>query len=268
MNCAGSTPCAPRLSTTASQWRVEDARIRRVETDAKSIADAVRGVRERIAGAAKRANRDPGQIELVAVTKTLAGEALRAAYEAGVRHFGENRVQEWEAKRREVAGLEGQICHLIGHLQRNKARRAVALFDRIDSLDSLALGQKVEEYAAEAGRLVPVLLEVHLSPEPAKSGIEPESLDRLGEAVLGFAHLDWLGLMTVPPWSEEGEPARPYFRRLRELAEGLRTRFGRPLEVLSMGMSHDFEVAIEEGATEVRIGTAIFGRRSKPPGTP
>ncbi len=218
-----------------------------------------------MAAAAKRAGRDAAEIQLVAVTKTVAPEALRAAYEAGVRHFGENRVQEWEAKAPTVAGLEGVVCHMIGHLQRNKARRAVALFQRIDSLDTLALAQKLEESAAEAGAVVPVLIEVRLSAEPAKSGIDPESLDRLGESLLGCAHLDWQGLMTVPPWSEDPEPARPYFRLLRELNERLRARLGRPFPVLSMGMTHDFEVAIEEGATEVRIGTAIFGRRPKPP---
>jgi pyridoxal phosphate enzyme (YggS family) len=229
-----------------------------------SIADAVKRIRRQIAVAAARAGREASEIRLVAVTKTKTADALRVAYEAGVRDFGENRVQEWETKQPLVADLDGAVFHMIGHLQRNKARRAVALFHRVDSVDSLALGRKLDDAAAEAGRVLPVLIEVRLSEEPAKSGIEPESLEHLADSIAGLGHLNLLGLMTVPPWSEDPEPARPYFRRLREMRTRLAGHLGRVLPVLSMGMSNDFEVAIEEGATEVRIGTAIFGRRPKP----
>lgn len=217
-----------------------------------------------MAKAAARAGREASETRLIAVTKTKGADAVRAAYGAGVREFGENRVQEWEKKRPLVGELAGSVFHMIGHLQRNKARKAVALFDRIDSVDSLAVARKLDEAAAEVGLIMPVLIEVRLSEEPAKSGIEPESLDRLAEDVAGLTHLDLQGLMTVPPWSEDPEPARPYFRRLAELSDRLGEQLGRKLPRLSMGMTNDFEVAIEEGATEVRIGTAIFGRRAKP----
>ncbi len=213
-----------------------------------------------------RAGREASEIRLVAVTKTKGADALLAAYAAGVREFGENRVQEWEKKQPLVGDLPGAVFHMIGHLQRNKARKAVALFDRVDSVDSLALARKLDESADEAGRIVPVLIEVRLSEEPAKTGIEPESLDGMAEVVAGLAHLDLQGLMTVPPWSEDPESARPYFRRLAELRGRVSERLGRKLPRLSMGMTNDFEVAIEEGATEVRVGTAIFGRRPKPGG--
>ncbi|MDE3135511.1 MAG: YggS family pyridoxal phosphate-dependent enzyme [Acidobacteriota bacterium] len=232
--------------------------------DVSTIAEAVARVRDRIARAAARAGRRREEIRLVAVTKMLGPEAIRAAYEAGVRHFGENRVQEWESKRSQVNHLVNASFHMIGHLQRNKARNAVAIFDRIDSIDSLALARKLEQAAVEERRRIPVLIEVRLSQEPAKSGIEPESLDGLAISLMALGHLDLQGLMTVPPWSEDPEPARPYFRALRDLRDHLASRLARPLPILSMGMTNDFEVAIEEGATEVRIGTAIFGRRSKP----
>jgi pyridoxal phosphate enzyme (YggS family) len=232
--------------------------------DPSSIAAAAARVRERMASAATRAGRRPGEIHLIAVTKTLGAEAVRAAYEAGVRDFGENRVQEWETKFAEVGRPAGARFHMIGHLQRNKARRAAALFDRVDSIDSIALARKLDQAAAEEGVRLPVLIEVRLSEEPAKSGIEPESLESLAMVVAALEHLDLQGLMTVPPWSEDAESARPYFRRLRELRDRLSRRLGRSLPVLSMGMTNDFEVAIEEGATEVRVGTAIFGRRPKP----
>lgn len=219
-----------------------------------------------MAKAAARADRDVSRICLVVVTKTKSAEAVRAAYAAGVRAFGENRVQEWEKKQPVAGELPGAVFHMIGHLQRNKARKAVAIFDCVDSVDSLALARKLDESAGDAGRVVPVLIEVRLSEEPAKTGIEPESLDRLAEAIAGFSHLELQGLMTVPPWSEDPEPARLYFRRLAELRDGLSERLGRELPRLSMGMTNDFEIAIEEGATEVRVGTAIFGRRPKPGG--
>lgn len=232
--------------------------------EATSIAAAVERVRERIAAAAARSGRATSEIRLVAVTKTKGSDAVRAAYGAGLRDFGENRVQEAETKLVQLADLRDAVFHMIGHLQRNKTRRAVALFQRVDSLDSSALARKLNESAAEAGGVLPVLIEVRLSHEPAKSGIEPESLEALAESVAGLSHLKLLGLMTVPPWSEDPEPARPYFHRLRDLRDRLAWRLGLDLPVLSMGMTNDFEVAIEEGATEVRVGTAIFGRRPKP----
>lgn len=232
--------------------------------EAKKIAAAVEHVRGRIVVAAGRSGRSANEIRLVAVTKTFGPEAVRAGYEAGLRHFGENRVQEWEGKIGGIGELPGAVFHLIGHLQRNKARRAVALFHRIDSLDSEALAGRLDGFAAEAERVLPVLIEVHLSAEEAKSGIEAQSLPALARLIAGCEHLNLRGLMTVPPWAEDPELARPYFRRLRELRDETSGELGRALPVLSMGMSHDFEVAIEEGSTEVRIGTDIFGRRPKP----
>jgi PLP dependent protein len=218
-------------------------------------------VHDRIAGAAKRAGRSPGEVTLVAVSKTFPADAIRAAYEAGARHFGENRVQEWESKQRALTDLDA-TWHLIGHLQSNKARRAAYLFRRIDSLDDLALAKRLDAAAAAEGKNLPVLVEVHLGHEATKSGVAETDLAALAESVAPFAHIDLVGLMTIPPFAEEAEGARKYFRRLRELRDDVSGRIGRKLPVLSMGMSHDFEVAIEEGATEVRLGTAIFGERA------
>lgn len=234
-----------------------------MKADPREIAAAVERVRERIARAAERSSRRADEIRLVAVTKMFGADAVRAAYDAGVRHFGENRVQEWAGKNAVVGGLPDAVWHMIGHLQKNKARKVVELFHRVDSLDSLELAQKLEQLAAGAGRVLPVLIELRLAPEEAKTGIAPEGLERLAQDVEEMAHLKLDGLMTVPPWSEDPEPARPYFRQLRQLQARLGDVLGRALPVQSMGMSHDFEVAIEEGATEIRVGTAIFGRRKK-----
>lgn len=225
---------------------------------------AVRGnlerVRDRMARAAERAGRRADDVTLVAVSKTFPAAAIRAAYAAGVRHFGENRVQEWEGKRAAVEDLDA-TWHLVGHLQSNKARRAAYLFNRIDSVDDLALAKRLDAAAAAEGKLMPTLIEVHLGGEETKSGVGESELPALAESVAPFAHLDLVGLMTVPPLLEDVEKVRPYFRRLRELRDEVSARLGRKLTVLSMGMSHDFEVAIEEGATEVRVGTALFGAR-------
>ena len=229
-----------------------------------AVEAAVGRVRERIAQAAARAGRNTEEIRLVAVTKTFGADAVRAAYAASVRHFGENWLQEWEAKRAEVGRPEGAVFHMIGHLQRNKARRAAAIFDRVDSVDSVALARKLDQGAGELGRKIPVLVEVRLSEEPTKTGIDPEVMEGLCEDLSGLAHLSLEGLMTIPPWSENPEASRPYFRRLRELRDKMAEHLGKPLPVLSMGMTNDFETAIEEGATEVRVGTAIFGKRAKP----
>ena len=228
---------------------------------ATSIAANLEGVRERILRAAERAGRKPEQITLVAVSKTFAAESIRLAHAAGVRHFGENRVQEWEAKQPFLADLDA-TWHLVGHLQSNKAARAARLFHAVDSLDSLPLARKLDRAVA---RRLPVLIEVRLAPEETKSGVNEADLPVLAEAVLGLSHLELRGLMCIPPYLYDPVQVRPYFRKLRELRDALAARLGQPLPELSMGMSHDFEVAIEEGATQIRLGTALFGPRESPP---
>jgi PLP dependent protein len=224
------------------------------------IAANLERVRDRIARAAERAGRHYQDVTLVAVSKTFAPEAIRAGYAAGLRHFGENRVQEWEGKRPKLEDLDA-TWHLVGHLQSNKARRAAYLFHRVDSLDDLALAKRLDAAAAAEGKNLPTLIEVHLGGEETKSGVSEKDLPALAESIAPFAHLDFIGLMTIPPFFDEPEQARPYFRKLRELRDEASQRLGRKLPVLSMGMSHDFEVAIEEGATEIRLGTALFGER-------
>lgn len=225
------------------------------------IAANVANVKERIVRAAERAGRDAREVTLVAVSKTFPAEAIRAAYDAGVRHFGENRVQEWESKRPQLAELDA-VWHLVGHLQSNKARRAAHLFNAIDSVDSVSLAQKLDAALAEGqGTRLSVLIEVRLAPEETKTGVEEANLRPLAEAVLALPHLDLRGLMVIPPYSDDPEQTQPYFRRLRELRDELSRRVGHALPELSMGMSHDFEMAIEEGATQVRLGTAVFGAR-------
>jgi pyridoxal phosphate enzyme (YggS family) len=219
-----------------------------------SVRERLSEVRGRIERAAARAARDPQSITLVAVTKVFPASAIREAYEAGVIDFGENYVQEFESKEPDVRDLTGARFHLIGHLQSNKAKRAVELFQVIATVDSPKLARRLDE----AARPLDIMLEVKLSLEEAKSGADPAELPALIDAVRASKNLRLLGLMTVPPWTEEAEQSRPYFRRLRELA----SQYGLPH--LSMGMSHDFEVAIEEGATFVRLGTALFGKRKKP----
>jgi hypothetical protein len=200
---------------------------------------------------------------LIGVSKTQPAEAIRAAYEAGLRHFGENRVQEWDGKRAALGDLQA-TWHLVGHLQSNKAARAAGLFHSVDSIDDLALAQRLDR-ARDGQSDVPklrVLLEVRVGDEESKSGVEAEEAAMLAEKVATLPHLELRGLMCIPPFLEDAEKVRPYFRRLRELRDSLAKKIGRELPVLSMGMSHDFEVAIEEGATEVRVGTAIFGSRA------
>jgi len=218
-----------------------------------SVRERLSEVRGRVERAAARAGRDPQSITLVAVTKVFPASAIREAYEAGVRDFGENYVQEFESKEPDVRDLIGARFHLIGHLQSNKAKRAVELFQVIATVDSPKLARRLDD----ADRPLDIMLEVKLSLEEAKSGADPAELPALIDAVRASKNLHLLGLMTVPPWTEDAEQSRPYFRRLRELA----SEYGLPH--LSMGMSHDFEVAIEEGATFIRIGTALFGKRKK-----
>ena len=220
-------------------------------------------VRRRIEASAQRAGRGAAEITLIAVSKTHPPELLRRAIEAGARDLGENRVQEADAKIVEL-GRDAARWHLIGHLQANKARRAVLLFDLIHSLDSVALARRLDNLCQELGRdELPVLIQVDLGGEATKSGVGESELPELIEAVLACRHLRLTGLMTLPPFFENVELVRPFFRRLRELRDELGGRgvFGEGAGELSMGMSHDYEVAIEEGATMVRVGTAIFGER-------
>jgi pyridoxal phosphate enzyme (YggS family) len=208
-------------------------------------------VQARIANAAARAGRRPEDITLVAVTKVFPAPVIRDAYELGLRDFGENYLQEFEDKYPQVRDLTDARFHLIGHLQSNKAKRAAELFHCIQTVDSEKLARRLDA----VNRPLDVMLEVKLSHEEAKSGADPSELAGLIAAVKGFANLSLRGLMTMPPWSDDPEVSRPYFRRLRALARE------HGLAQLSMGMSHDLEAAIEEGATHVRVGTALFGRR-------
>ena len=229
-----------------------------------TIRDNFFTVQERIAIAAQRAGRRVEEITLIAVSKTHPAEAIRMAYAAGLRHFGENRVQEWEGKRAAVGDLPA-TWHLVGHLQSNKAARAAGLFHAVDSVDDVALAQRLERARIElnAREKLRVLIEVRLALEETKTGVAPEELPAVAEQLVLLSQLELAGLMCIPPLAEDPEKVRPHFRRLRELRDDLVGKLGRPLPVLSMGMSHDFEVAIEEGATEIRIGTAIFGERAQ-----
>jgi pyridoxal phosphate enzyme (YggS family) len=239
---------------------VSHARIAIVTADSGSIAENIQRVRESMAHAADRAGRQVEEITLVAVSKTFPAEAIRVAFEAGLQHFGENRVQEWESKRPLVADFKA-TWHLIGHLQSNKARRAASLFHRVDSVDSLSLAQKLDSAAAAEGKRVQILVEVHQGDETTKSGVAEADLPALAEGIAGLSNLELRGLMTIPPFFEDINRVRPYFQKLRQLRDGLGGQLGGALPVLSMGMSHDFEIAIEEGATEIRVGSAIFGTR-------
>jgi len=230
-----------------------------------TIADNLARLRERIATAAQRAGRTPAEITLIGVSKTHPAVKIREAFAAGLRHFGENRVQEWEGKRAALADLSA-TWHLIGHLQSNKAARAAGAFTVIDSVDDWALAQRLDRAAVEKIPAEPmrVLIEVHLGGEETKSGVAEGELPALAEKIVQLKELHLAGLMCIPPFLENPEEVRPYFARLRQLRDSLETRLGRHLPVLSMGMSHDFEAAIQEGATEVRVGTALFGTRPSP----
>jgi len=233
-----------------------------------SIAENCSEVRERIDVAARRAKRRPEEIKLMAVSKTFPAERVREAYEAGLRLFGENRVQEFAGKIDALRDLHDAEWHLIGHLQTNKAAKATELFAAIDSVDSLRLAQKLNAAAQQLGKKLTVLIEINVGGEEAKSGVAPESreLEELLAAAPKLDHLEFCGLMTVPPFTENPQKARPYFRKLRDLRDQIAARrlLAVGMNTLSMGMSHDFEVAIEEGSTCVRVGTAIFGNRTKP----
>jgi PLP dependent protein len=223
-------------------------------------------VRRRIESSAARAGRDPREVTLVAVSKTHPASLVREAAAAGLRDFGENRVQEADEKIEELKrDAHGVRWHLIGHLQANKARRAVRLFDLIHSVDSRALAERLERICVEEGReRLDVLVQVDLAGEESKSGAREDELPAVFEALKACERVRCRGLMTLPPFFEDAERVRPYFRRLRSVRDELRGRgaFGDSAGELSMGMSHDFETAIEEGSTLVRVGTAIFGART------
>lgn len=232
-----------------------------------SVADNLALIKEQIAAAASRAKRDPDEIALMAVSKTFPPERIREAYQAGQRLFGENRVQELAGKVSSFADLPGIEWHMIGHLQTNKANKAAEIFNAVDSVDSVKLAEKLNAAVRILGKKLSVLIEVNTGGESAKSGVAPDSRD-LEELLISaprMESLEFRGLMTIPPFTDNPEGARPYFRKLRELRESIAARKlpALSLDVLSMGMSHDFEIAIEEGSTCVRVGTAIFGARSK-----
>lgn len=230
-----------------------------------SIAERVREIRERISAAARRSGRDPSEITLMAASKTQPAENIIEAYAAGIRDFGENRVQEFSAKREHFVQLTEATFVLIGRLQSNKANRAAEIFSGVHSVDSLRLAERLDAAAKRARREpLPIAIEINTG-DPAKAGLEPNSpeLEQLLQAAPRLPHLRIQGLMTVPPLNENPEAAHPYFRSLHELRDRLASRQfpGVEMSLLSMGMSHDFEVAIEEGSTCVRIGTALFGER-------
>jgi hypothetical protein len=235
-----------------------------------SIAENIAAVRERIASAAQRTGRDPEAVSLMAVCKTKPATEIRAAYQAGQRLFGENRVQEFHEKSGELrdlmSGDNAAEFHLIGHLQSNKASRAAELFDAVDSVDSVAILERLHTAALRLNKHLPILIEINIGGEDQKAGIAPDSrdLEQILQAAPQLLAISIRGLMAVPPFTDDPEGARPYFRRLAELRDRIARRklpsIG--MDELSMGMSHDFEVAVEEGSTCVRVGTAIFGARN------
>ena len=229
-----------------------------------TIRENILRIQDRIAKAQQKSPH-PVEVTLIAVSKTHPPESIREAYEAGLRHFGENRVQEWEGKRSQLEDLQA-TWHLIGHLQSNKSARAAKAFDSVDSVDDFALAQRLDYARAElnAKEKLRVLIEVRVENEATKTGAEVHAVPQLLNQITQLKNLEVAGLMCIPPFLEDPEKVRPYFQRLRKLRDDLAASTALPLPVLSMGMSHDFEVAIQEGATEVRIGTAIFGTRPKP----
>ena len=233
----------------------------------QGLAARFANVKERVAAAARECGRDPEEVTLIAISKTHPASVIKELIELGATDLGENRVQEAETKIPEVGRSEAGLTtrwHLVGHLQANKARRALGLFDVIHSLDSIELARRLDRLCVEVGReSVPLLIQVDLGHEETKSGVDEKELVELAGTVQQLERLELIGLMTLPPFFEDPKQARPYFRRLRELRDELADKgaFGERSGELSMGMTHDFAVAIEEGATMVRIGTAIFGER-------
>lgn len=229
-----------------------------------SIAENLIHIREQIWKAAERSGRSPSEISLMAVSKTFPASAIREAYLAGQRLFGESRIQEFAGKAG-ATNTPGAEFHMIGHLQSNKTAKAAELFSAVDSVSSLKLAAKLNNAAKELGKKLPILIEINIGGEAAKSGIRPDEaeLDVLLQAATELPYLEIRGLMTVPPYSEDPQDSRPFFKRMRELRDRIASiRFSSvSMDTLSMGMSHDFMVAVEEGSTCVRIGTAIFGKR-------
>jgi PLP dependent protein len=228
------------------------------------LSERLENVRRRIITAAQRSGRRPEEITLIAISKTHPPETLRAALEIGITDLGENRVQEAEEKI-VTLGRKAARWHLVGHLQANKARRAVTIFDYLHSLDSAELARRLERLCVEERRQeFPVLIQIKLGEEENKTGIDPRELPALLEEIKSCNRLRLIGLMTLPPYFENPDCARPFFKTLRELRDELKLQghFGELPGELSMGMSHDFEIAIEEGSTMLRVGTAIFGERS------
>lgn len=229
----------------------------------QTLSDRLADVRSRIEAATLRSSRSPDQITLIAISKTHPVETLKAGLASGITDFGENRIQEAEGKILEL-GRDVARWHMVGHLQTNKARRAVELCDVIHSLDSVSLARRLDHLCIAAERAeLPVLIQVDLGGEETKTGIDPRQLPELLDALKDCERLRLMGLMTLPPYFENADCARPYFKTLRQLRDQLQPQgsFGERTGELSMGMSHDFEIAIEEGATMVRVGTAIFGER-------
>jgi len=234
-----------------------------VDPAQEPLAVRLADVRARVNAAVQRSGREPDAVRLIAISKTHPATVIKQLCQLGATDFGENRVQEAEGKVAEI-GREKVRWHLVGHLQANKARRAINLFDVIHSLDTLDLAQRLDRLCAEEGRQsLPVLIQVDLGHEETKSGIDESELTHMVESLGPLTRVKLIGLMTLPPFFDDPEQSRPFFRRLRELRDELNQRgvFGERIGELSMGMTHDFEVAIEEGATMVRIGTAIFGER-------
>jgi pyridoxal phosphate enzyme (YggS family) len=231
------------------------------------LAANIARIQQQITEACRRSNRSESEVALMAVSKMHPASAISEAYAAGLRLFGENRVQEWQEKSAALTGLTDAKIHLIGPLQSNKTTRAAELFHAIDSVDSLKIASRLNSSAAALGKRLPILIEVKLSHEESKHGISPAELPALLQQLAPLESLLPSGLMTVPPWSEDPEPARPYFRELRQLRDAS-LAVCPTLTQLSMGMSNDFAVAIEEGSTCVRVGTAIFGKRQYPANAP
>jgi pyridoxal phosphate enzyme (YggS family) len=229
-----------------------------------SITENLARIQTEIADACARAHRSPSDVALMAVSKVHPVEALIEAHAAGQRLFGENRVQEWQSKSEAASQLKDLEIHLIGPLQSNKSTKAAELFHAIDTIDSLKIAQRLNTAAVLLGKHIPIHIEIKLSPEDTKHGLPPEGLPTLLASLAPFKHLTPIGLMTVPPWSEDPETARPYFQALRRLRDENLPQ-APTLTGLSMGMSGDFAVAIQEGSTTIRIGTAIFGKRTYPP---
>jgi hypothetical protein len=227
-----------------------------------TIRENVQRIQERIANARQKSAHSAAEVTLIAVSKTQPADAIREAYEAGARHFGENRVQEWEGKRDHLNDLQA-TWHLIGHLQNNKAARAAKTFRSVDSIDDFAVAQRLDKALSEqnAPEKLRVLIEVRVENEATKTGAEIQTLPELIKKISTLKNLDLAGLMCIPPYLDDPEKVRPYFQRLRTTRDDVARVTGLSLSVLSMGMSHDFEIAIQEGATEVRIGTALFGFR-------